>query len=163
MAYTRIFLSPTELRQKVFAMPPLNLNGLLKMAVEPTVTPPRGRHLDQRQALYLAIDLLGLSRVHQLVPQNPQLVNVWMALLEDYGWGPTSSDAEVKVRDLQATLVANAIKTIVRSRSTHHLDTEGQVHDVLESLELGTELQMKIVQHLILDKCIEAAWATWVY
>lgn len=162
MSLHRITVTPAQLRQQIFALPAVNLDGLLKMSEMAGTAPPRGRHLDQKQALVMTIELLGLSRVHELVKLHPQIPTIWMALYEDYGWGPASLTPESEPKDLQATLLANSLKIIARARSASKLDAEQLLDRLMGELQLSDELRFKLIQHLILDNKYAIAWSCWV-
>lgn len=162
MSLHRITLSPSQLRQHIYALPVVNLDGLLKMSESAGVAPPRGRHLDQKQALSMTIELLGLGRVHELVKLHPQIPTIWMALYEDYGWGPASLTPESEPKDLQATLLASALKTIARSRGTSKLDIQEILDRLMGQLDVPDEMRMKLIQHLILDEKFTIPWSCWV-
>lgn len=154
MDVPRTHYTPAEMRELI-SKQKLPQVGLLQSVIS---NPPATlKHVDANTALCVSIEVLGLQAVLYLLKAEPTVLQCWMALVEDLGWGRVDAP-----RNLTATLLVNGIKTLVRARGITSLEGEGLIHQTLQDMQVSPDLSMLVIDRLIFHKEIEYPWASWI-
>ncbi|QVD49386.1 hypothetical protein LUCX_316 [Xanthomonas phage vB_XciM_LucasX] len=149
MAIQRIKLTPAEVRSAIDKLHVVNLS----FAQSAIAAAPDKSHVSAEQAVMMAIELLGLTRVIELIKRNGDVVIIWMTVLEEIGWGRGSVNA-----DVQFSILTNSIKSVVNREAATDLKKQELVVQLIKTLDIELSWETFIVQKLLSDKQINIPW-----
>lgn len=156
MSFQPIDWRSEQLRTFIQNGPNIEIRPLMVLVGDTTGT----HHVTANKALTVAIELLGLTRVHEFIRRDRNVASAWMVLIEDFGWGDDPSSVH---RNLQLTLLVNAIKHVVRKENPgNRLKAEELTTGLMQVLELGADVEYKMIDHLFLRGNYDVPWTIWI-
>lgn len=153
MSFVRVALSSSKLPGYVPGLPLDLTPHPAQAAVDATLGTG---HVTPTFAFAVAADLLGLEFALHAVREQPLLLATWVTLIETHGWGNN-----LREMDLQISLLANAIKVLVRPQApTDDLRLEGLIYNKIVEVAQGDQsAQDQLVEYLISGKGMTMPWA----
>ena len=156
MSFKPIDWRPENLRAFIQDGPNIEVAPLMVLAGDITGS----NHVTVNKALTVAIELLGLARVHEFMRRDRNIALSWIVLIEDFGWGDDPCSAH---RNLQMTLLVNAIALIIRKECTgNRLQAQEFAMGLMGVLALGKDEEFVVIDHLFLKENYAVPWSTWI-
>lgn len=155
MTFQPIDMRPDAVRAFIQSGPDIQIAPLMALAGDVAGS----SHVSVNKGLTLAIELLGLARVHELMRRDRNVVLSWIALIEDFGWSDDPGNAH---RNLQMTLLVNGIKNVIRKENTgDRLKAQEIATGMAQVLALGRDKEFDVIDHLFLRNNYDVPWAIW--